>query len=267
MTKNLKRQKVIALNTEDEFAYPYYIFVPENITETPEILVTIHGITRNAAEHCLRYSQKFELGNTIIIAPLFSKEEFKHFQILRANDQGNRPSDALNTVLNDVATRLGVSTEQFTLSGYSGGGQFAHRYAMLYPEKIKKMILMAPGWYTFPNDDIAYPEGLGTNQEFSDLQLHPQGLLSFPIDIIVGASDTRRNKALNIAPSIDEHQGLNRLERGQNWMNAIKELATGRKKTPLVKLKLIQCAGHSFTANFKNETYIEAIEQSTFAGS
>lgn len=260
----LKRQKVIALKTEDEFSYPYYIFIPETISKSPEIFVTIHGITRNAAEHCLRYAQNFDLDNTVIIAPLFSKDAFKHYQILRANDKGKRPCEALDAILDDVATRLEVCTNQFTLSGYSGGGQFAHRYAMLFPDKIKKLVLMAPGWFTFPNEDIAFPEGTGKNEGFSDLQLFPKGLLSFPIDIIVGERDSRRDKTLNRTPSIDKHQGRNRLERSQNWVNSIKNISIGSKDVSLIKLKLVPGAGHSFTANFNKKAYVKSVQQSTF---
>ncbi len=264
MSNTLNRQKILALTTQDEQGYPYYIFIPENISKSPKIFVSIHGITRNAAEHCLRYAQEFDFEDTIIITPLFSKERFKHFQILRADEHGNRPNDALDAILKDVSERLGVQTERFTLSGYSGGGQFAHRYAMLYPDRVAKLILMAPGWYTFPDESVAYPEGVGKNPEFSDLQFYPKGLLPLPIEVIVGERDSRRNKTLNRAPSIDEKQGKNRLERSQNWVKALVDLAIKHDRPPNVKLNIVPNAGHSFKANFDKKQYVKSIQNSTF---
>ncbi|PHQ58707.1 MAG: hypothetical protein COC03_08090 [Robiginitomaculum sp.] len=186
----LKRQKVIALKTEDEFSYPYYIFIPETISKSPEIFVTIHGITRNAAEHCLRYAQNFDLDNTVIIAPLFSKDAFKHYQILRANDKGKRPCEALDVILDDVATRLEVCTNQFTLSGYSGGGQFAHRYLYLNPNKLIAVSVGAPGTVSQLDPSLKWWPGTANFKELFGHEPNLKAMRGVNIQLIIGENDT-----------------------------------------------------------------------------
>jgi len=260
MKVELKPGKVTALTTADDTACPYYIFIPETISKTPKILVSVHGITRNAAEHCMRFSKSFDLEDTILVAPLFTKERFKHFQKLRADADGLRPSKALNLILADIKERLGVATNKFTLSGYSGGGQLAHRYAMLYPERISKLILMAPGWYTFPDTTIPYPEGVKADGEFTDLRLYPKGLLSFPIEVIVGEKDNRRDRTLNSAATIDRRQGRNRLQRSQNWVKAIVDFALAKDLVPNIRMTIVPGAGHDFKANFDRKNYRKSLQ-------
>jgi len=254
----------MAMTTSGDEACPYYIYAPKNISGRPKVLVSVHGITRNAIEHCARYVEHFDLNNTILIAPLFSKDRFKHFQILRADTSGLRPSDALNLILKDVETKFGIETKKITLSGYSGGGQFAHRYAMLYPECVQKLILMAPGWYTFLDTEIAYPEGLQVSGEFEDLQLYPKGLLSFPIEILVGERDNRRDKKLNCSGNIDQNQGRNRLKRSQNWTKSIIELAILRDIKPNIKMVIVPGASHDFKANFNRTDYVQCVREAVF---
>lgn len=249
----------MAMTTSGDEACPYYIYVPKTISERPRILVSVHGITRNAIEHSATFVENFDLSDTVLIVPLFTKERFKHFQILREDASGLRPSDALNIILGDVKTRFGIETKRIILSGYSGGGQFAHRYAMLYPERIQKLVLMAPGWYTFPDTETAYPEGLKTSGEFENLQLYPKGLLSFPIEVIVGERDNRRDKKLNCSDTIDQNQGRNRLRRSQNWTKAIIELAILRDIKPNIKMTIVPGAHHDFKANFNRANYVQCV--------
>ncbi len=259
METTLKRNKIMAMSTSGDEACPYYIYVPKTISERPTILVSVHGITRNAVEHCTQFAERFDLSDTVLVVPLFTKERFKHFQILREDAAGLRPSDALNLILEDIETKYGFETKKITLSGYSGGGQFAHRYAMLYPERIQKLVLMAPGWYTFPDAKTAYPEGLKTSGEFENLQLYPKGLLSFPVEIIVGEKDNRRDKNLNRSVAIDQNQGRNRMRRAQNWTKSIIELSILRDIKPNIKMTIVTGAGHDFKANFNKANYVQCV--------
>lgn len=124
---------------------------------------------------------------------------------------------------------------------------------------------MAPGWYTFPDATIPYPEGVKPDGEFADLQLYPKGLLSFPIEVIVGKRDNRRDRTLNRSATIDRIQGRNRLQRSQNWVKAIVDFALVKDLDPNIKMTIIPGAGHEFKANFRRENYLESVKDAIFA--
>ena len=42
----------------------------------------------------------------------------------------------------------GIDTRRINLFGFSGGAQFAHRYAMAHPGSVNALVLTAPGWFT-----------------------------------------------------------------------------------------------------------------------
>ncbi len=263
--ENQKEKKIISLISQGKIACPYYLILPKKISENMDILVSVHGVTRNAIEHCVKFARNFPLDNIVFVAPLFSKERFKKFQILGKDTDGYRPDQALNEILKEIRSKYNINTGKIILSGYSGGGQFAHRYAMIYPQEIKKLVLMAPGWYTFPDENIEYPEGIGANSEFADLVINPANLLDIPINIIIGKQDIKRDSLLNRKESIDKNQGRNRIERSQNWVKSMMKLAIELKKLPEIKLNIIPNAAHSFKVNFSNKHYVRIVNQAIFA--
>lgn len=52
-----------------------------------------------------------------------------------------------------------VDTRTFTLVGFSGGGQFVHRFFYLYPERLHAVSIGAPGRAT-PLIDEPWPQGI-----------------------------------------------------------------------------------------------------------
>jgi pimeloyl-ACP methyl ester carboxylesterase len=100
------------------------------------------------------------------------------------------------------------------LFGFSGGGQFAHRYALFYPRRVARQVLGAPGWYTFPDPEHRYPLGLRTAPpEWPKLTFNPGRFLRIPTLVLVGEHDNRRDRELNRTRQVDVHQGLDRMER------------------------------------------------------
>ena len=65
----------------------------------------------------------------------------------------------LDTVLHEVRRDYLVKPK-ILLTGYSRGGQFAHRYAMAHPERVAAVVPMAAGTWTTP-DGRFLVEGIG----------------------------------------------------------------------------------------------------------
>lgn len=94
---------------------------------------------------------------------------------------------------------------------------------MAYPERVVSIAIGAAGWYTFPDPNLTYPFGTKPALSWSDLTFHPENFLKIPTLALVGENDIQRDKALRKSRKIDQLQGLNRLERGKAWINALND--------------------------------------------
>ena len=106
-----------------------------------------------------------------------------------------------------------MKSRQISIFGYSAGAQFAHRFALRFPQHIESLHLCSAGWYTALNSQ-PYPAGLGIKKNAVS-QGSGFGLLSnvnpflrIPTTVFVGANDTeidincRSNDDLNLMQGI-----------------------------------------------------------------
>lgn len=207
------------LTVPDAEGRQYYAVIPDRIHKDAVPLVAVHGISRNAAELALRLGEMAQAAGTPVIAPLFERETFGMYQQV-CDPAGAAPCDeALSEILDDAGRRFGFNGAQFDLFGFSGGAQFAHRYAMLHPARVRHCIAVAAGWYTMPDGASAWPLGLADAPRPVDLSV----LVRVRFDTIVGALDRRQDKALRRSPEIDAVQGTHRLQRARRWHHAMRK--------------------------------------------
>lgn len=214
----------------------YYALVPETLRQDAVPLVVVHGISRNAAELALRFGEWAHAEGTPVIAPLFERARFGMYQQV-CDRTGVIPCDeALADILDDAARRFGFETTHFNLFGFSGGAQFAHRYAMMHPSRVRHCIAAAAGWYTMPDTASAWPLGLAD----APRRVDRAELAQVRFDIIVGALDRQQDKALRRSPEIDSVQGTHRLQRARRWHRAM------RKSGLRSSLTIIPDLSHAF---------------------
>lgn len=209
---------------------------------TSPVLVMVHGISRNAAEHAFRAATAPQWTGHTIIAPLFDAVTFGHYQSLRAG-QGQHPADqGLIGLLDHLSVSGVIADDRIELFGFSGGAQFAHRFAMKYPERIRFLSLAAAGWYTMPDTRAAYPEGL------QNTAIHAQlpAFLELPIQVMVGSRDTSRDSTLRRSKQLDRTQGRTRLERAMGWHKAVRRSAESLGVTTRATLDVIPDVAHDF---------------------
>ncbi|WP_310474792.1 alpha/beta fold hydrolase [Sandarakinorhabdus sp.] len=191
----------------------HYLHVPTGhspltLSRLP-VVVMVHGISRNAAEQVLRASQN-GLGDRVIVAPLFERRAMGRYQQLAAGRSGQSADQALINLL-DWLIIDGFNARQIKLFGFSGGAQFAHRFALFHPDRVRKLCLAAAGWYTMPEPGEAWPAGLNN----APLQPELKKLLAIPTLVFVGSGDNLRTASLNQSPRIDRQQGPHRLARAR----------------------------------------------------
>ena len=243
----------------------YFIYLPESGIKDNRVLVTIHGISRNAEEHINGFSAQAEKFGAAIIAPLFPKNEFPRYQRLGATVHEGRADFAFDRIMQESAAVLGFEPAPLKIFGFSGGGQFTHRYAMFYPKRVERMVLGAPGWYTFPDPDSPYPFGMASSDEWPRLRFTPRHFLSIPTLVLVGENDDARDDDLNKVRRIDAVQGLNRVERGEKWVQSMNALARAFEVNSDFRFEAVPNASHAYESYLAHPPFAETVFDFLFA--
>ncbi|MDP5217297.1 alpha/beta hydrolase [Ruegeria sp. 2205SS24-7] len=225
------------------------IRIPKVTTPGLPPLVALHGISRKAKSIADAFSIPCDAKGQILITPHFSRKQWRHFQQIGTY----RPDRAILTLL-DLVQQMGfASTEQVDIFGYSGGAQLAHRFAMLYPQRVAKLHLAAAGWYCLPDLKQAFPMGLAPSTKRLRANVpalaHNQlrNYLDLKLRVYVGAEDRHRDDALRKNPEVDDVQGRHRLARARHYCDAFRIAATARGITPDLTLTEIPNCVHSFS--------------------
>lgn len=234
-------------------ALQYFLYTPTSRAWGGlPLLVSVHGISRNARQHAAALARAAERYGVAVLAPQFTRESFPDFQ--RLGVRSGRASDtALDAMVADAAAVLDATFDRFALFGYSAGGQFAHRYALTRPERIRAVAVAAPGWYTWPTLDRRFPYGLRPTPRREDLALQFERFLDLPLAVFVGSEDVRRDASLRCNEHLDREQGATRLERARRWVTALHRAAASRSRHSNVSLVELPHSGHDFHENVRTD--------------
>ncbi len=222
----------------------YYYALPAGHETGKPVFVSVHGISLNAAEHLLRMRAAAERAGAVLIAPWFDRAHYRGYQRLLCNDGCTRADLALLTILEDAFAQFGCDSSRIYLSGFSGGGQFAHRFAALHADRVAACATTAAGWYTFPDTQRSWPQGIADGTLPAGMAVHPRAR-QVPMHVLVGTLDDRPEASLNAQESIVTQQGVGRLTRARRWVDALRE-DRARHAGAEVTLTVIDGLGHDF---------------------
>ena len=223
---------------------PLWISVPPGADRRTRVVISVHGISRNSREH-ISWLQSFLPSNAAIIAPHFDAEQYPHYQKLGLGADERRADLWLDAALEGLESLHGLDLQRFHLFGFSGGAQFAHRYAMLYPQRMLSLHLAAAGYYTYFQEHAAWPRGLRKAPLAEQARANRNFFLRIPIDVYVGDEDTKRDSSLRKGAAIDKHQGPDRRARAQAWTEHLRQLQSALG-TAQANLSLLAGVGHDF---------------------
>lgn len=225
---------------------PCWLALPRWIAPGAAPLVAVHGIHRQPETQARAFAARAAAQGKIVIAPLFDAAEWPRYQQVVL---GGRADLALLDLMQELRLAGIVRARRMSLSGYSGGAQFAHRFAMLYPHLVETLTVTAAGWYTFP-EAVPYPYGLGVSKG------HPRwgpriavgldAFLSLPINVCVGTADNMPDENTRRRPRLDQRQGPDRVTRATRWVEALTVAAATRGIAPRARLRLLTGCGHDF---------------------
>jgi poly(3-hydroxybutyrate) depolymerase len=223
------------------------LFLPSRLHGDTPLLVSVHGISRNADEHLETFSAAADYAGVAVLVPYFSRQDFPDYQRIGREGHGQRADVALMSLLHEIKRRHGLHAGGTYLFGHSGGAQFVHRLMMTRPRIAMGYVVSAAGWYTFPDPTLPFPLGIAPGTAPSGLHFDLHAFLRVPGCVLVGEADVRRSHALRTAPAVDTMQGTNRRERAARWVDAMNRAAAEHGLAAPISFESIPGAGHRFT--------------------
>lgn len=174
--------------------FPMSLYVPRSTSssERSRLLVLIHGTTR---KDWLRdgFRDFAERTGTVLLAPLFpvgaaAEDDVHGYKWL--DTHGMRYDLLLFDMIREVAEVWPLATDRFALFGFSGGGQFAHRFLYLHPRRLTALSIGAPGNVTLPDPLSPWPAGVRGLEDRLGVEFDADAVRAVPIHLVVGGADT-----------------------------------------------------------------------------
>ncbi|MCW5604281.1 MAG: alpha/beta hydrolase [Burkholderiales bacterium] len=226
--------------------YAYTLYVPRGGLRC--VLVVVHG-SRRAFRECRDLHAEFaERHGCVIVAPLFPAGlhvpgDGDGYKFLR--DGGVRCDLLLLDMVDEVAARYGVPAARFLLSGFSGGGQFAHRFFYLHPRRLAAVSIGAPGAVTLPDPGRPWWSGISDATRIFGLPVDVGALRAVPVHLVVGAEDLGTERIMRKPEDRYWVEGAN--DAGATRIERLEALGRSLRANGVsVRHEIVPGVGHSF---------------------
>jgi poly(3-hydroxybutyrate) depolymerase len=238
----------------------HYVYVPAS--QPVSILVIAHGSRakgETAQDTALKYLKRWtnyaNTQNLLVIAPVFDDARFGNLSGGYGGYRGlfGKIIAADQFVLNLVEQNKRIisnPSKPFLLYGHSAGAQFAIRFAVTHPNTVSRVVASAPGRFSYPRGDIAWPYGAGLFErkikwdDGTKTKVSVVGSLQNFLDatgkvvVVIGSKDTKAQ------PQRPGHSGKNRIDYGKSWVNEMNALAKEHGLRSRASIKIIPGVGH-----------------------
>ena len=170
------------------------LYVPQSLprNRTAPLLVLVHGTTRrdNFRDAFRDFAER---TGTVLLAPLFPvgaavPGDVHGYKWIEAH--GVRFDLLLLDMIDQAAGIWPLAADRFALFGYSGGGQFAHRFLYLHPHRLAALSVGAPGNVTLPDPARAWPAGVGGLEARFGIGFDNDAVPAVPVHLVAGEADT-----------------------------------------------------------------------------
>lgn len=176
--------------------FSFCLYVPPTLAQNgpaPELIVAMHGTSRfSFLEFRDAFAEFGRWNNCIILCPLFpvgvcGDDNRNGYKLMYEADI--RYDKALLDMVEQVSGMYGMAFEKFALFGYSGGGQFAHRFYILHPEKLWAVSIGASGSVTLLDTEKQWWVGVGDLAERFGRTLNIPAMREVDVHMVVGDAD------------------------------------------------------------------------------
>jgi len=209
------------------------------------VLVAVHGIGRQHEAQADAWADFAAARGMGLVAPCFDARRFDDFQRLGRAGRGARADLALIEVIDGLIAD-GRASDDVYVVGYSGGGQFAHRFAFAWPWFVRACVVVSAGWYTFPDPAHTFPYGVRASSRLPGVRFTLSEAVSVPTLVAVGERDVEPDENLRTTARVVRDQGANRVARARAWVDAMNLCGNARGQGAHAQLAILPGASHSF---------------------
>lgn len=184
---------MFASRADPRFHYAMYVPPIVGTGAKVDLIVAVHGTGRTSfLEYRNDLSEFGRWNNAAILTPIFpvgvrgdgARSGYKYIQ------EGDiRYDSVLLDIVAEVAEKYQQDWSRFALLGYSGGGHFAHRFAILHPGRLWAASIGAPGSVTLLDPARDWWVGIRNINEKFGIAFDPKALAQVPVQCIVGEAD------------------------------------------------------------------------------
>jgi len=189
----LGKTAIFASKKDPRFSYVMYLPPCVGDGEKVDLLVAVHGTSRTSfLDFRDGYAEFGHWNRVAILCPLFpigvlGDDERSGYKYMKEGDI--RYDQVVLDMVDEVAAKYGQDWSTFAMFGFSGGGHYTHRFAILHPRKLWAACVGAPGSITLLDPEKKWWTGLGGLQEQFGIAFDKEALARVPVQIIVGDAD------------------------------------------------------------------------------
>ena len=213
---------IYSLRSDPRFAWCMH--VPESFASAPDdhrLMVAVHGSSRNLQGYRNGFAAHADRHRWVVLAPLFpvgvrGDGDPDGYKMLVEGDI--RYDQVLLAMVGEVEHVLSTRFSRFGLFGFSGGGQFAHRFLYIHPKRLWGVTVGAPGATTRIDERFDYWLGTRNLETVFGQPLDLEAMRKVPVQLLCGEEDTAELKIpAHLAEKVKSLGpiGRNRIERIQ----------------------------------------------------
>ena len=184
---------MFASKADPRFHYAMYVPPAVGDGEPVELLVAVHGTSRTSFLDFRDGFAAFGRWNKVaVLCPIFpigvrgdgARSGYKY---MREGDI--RYDQVLLAMVAEVAEKYGQDWSRFAVFGFSGGGHFAHRFAILHPGRLWAASIGASGSVTLLDPQRDWWVGIRDLQAQFGISFDAAALARVPVQMLVGDAD------------------------------------------------------------------------------
>lgn len=225
--------------------FSYSLFIPEDLRddEPPlQLWVFVHGTGRRTLLYLDAFADLARAERAVVMTPLFpvgidGPNDIHNYKAI--DGAGVRFDQILMSMVDEVARRWSVETSTFFLHGFSGGGQFANRFALLHPERLTAVSIGAPGQVTLPSSDQPWWRGVADTEQRFEIAYDVAAVARVPVQVVVGSLD---DDPAEVAAVATDGYAVGRLTQARTLTDALRAAGSS------VRLDVVEGVGHDGAA-------------------